>query len=239
MLEELINGVGKLGFKLTSNQLDQFETYYHELHSWNLKTNLTAITDYKGVQVRHFLDSLTISLALPRPIPTGLSLIDIGTGAGFPGLPLKILYPEIRITLLEATSKKVMFLEHLVVALGLSDVTIIAERAEEAAHLSEYRECFEVVVSRAVAELPALAELTLPFCLPGGRAIAQKKGGIGIELDRAAHALEVLGGELAEIKEVPLSILLDRHCLVVIAKTAPTPTAYPRRPGMPAKRPLL
>lgn len=239
VLTELTDGANRLGLELDSRQLEQFEIYYHELVSWNQKTNLTAITDYKSVQIKHFLDSLTIAPALPHPFPTELRLLDVGAGAGFPGLPLKILRPQIRLVLLEATGKKVAFLEHIVSALKLTGVEVLAQRAEEAAHTSEYRAHFDIVTSRAVAELPALLELTLPFCRPGGQVIAQKKGDIRTELDRASRALEILGGQLTETKEVNLPLFVDSRCLVVVTKAAPTPDTYPRRPGIPVKRPLI
>ena len=235
----LVSGTRELGLELSTTQLGQFESYFHELETWNQKTNLTAITDYEGVQTKHFLDSLTIAPALPCPTPPGLKMLDLGTGAGFPGLPLKILYPEIKLTLLEATGKKVTFLRHIISTLELAGVTVIAGRAEETAQVPEYRERFDIVVSRAVAELPALLELALPFCSLGGRVIAQKKGDIKAEVGTATRALSVLGGEITEVREIPLSALPDQRCLVIIAKITPTPAFYPRRPGMPAKKPLV
>ena len=239
MLSELISGAARLGFTLDNNQLDRFEIYCRELTAWNQKTNLTAITGYEDIQVKHFLDSLTVATILPNPIPAEFRLLDVGTGAGFPGLPLKILSPEMHLALLEATGKKVAFLEHLISILGLTNTAVIAKRAEEAAHLPEYRAGFEAVTSRAVAELPALLELTLPFCRLGGHLIAQKRGDARAELERSTRALETLGGKLIAVKEVTLPVIPDRHCLVVIAKTEPTPDIYPRRSGMPAKRPLV
>lgn len=239
MLTELTSGAQGLGIELSRAQLDLFEAYYHELVAWNQKTNLTAITDYQDVQVKHFLDSLTIALALPHPVPTGLSLLDVGTGAGFPGLPLKILFPEMRLALLEATGKKAAFLEYLLDKLGIADVAVITQRAEEAAHLPEHRNHYGVVVSRAVAELPTLLELTLPFCHLGGIVIAPKKGDVQEEIDRSARALEILGGTMSEVIEVSLPALPDQRRLIIVTKVASTPTAYPRRPGMPAKKPLV
>ena len=239
MMEILALGSQEFGLKLNSRQLLQFETYFRELVAWNRKFNLTAVTAYEDVQVRHFLDSLTVALALPQSFASGLKVIDVGAGAGFPGLPLKILIPEISLTLLESTHKKAAFLTHLVNTLELDETVILPQRAEEAAHAPAHREHYDVVVSRAVAALPPLLELTLPFCSVGGMLIAQKKGDFKAELGSSASALKILCGEIAEVKEVSLPGLSDKRSLVVVKKVAPTPTPYPRRPGMPVKRPLL
>lgn len=229
----------KFGLELSQDQLSKFEDYYHELMSWNHKINLTAITDYASVQIKHFLDSLTIASVLPKPPPAGIRLLDIGTGAGFPGLPLKILYPNVKLTLLEATGKKAAFLEYIAGRLELSDVTVLYKRAEDAAHLPECRACFEVVTSRAVAELPVLLELALPFCRMEGQVIAMKKGNAWEEIDKSVRALNILGGKVDEVREITLPTIPDKRCLIAITKTALTPVIYPRRPGVPAKRPLV
>ncbi len=239
-MEKLIAGANKLGLQLNSKQLEQFNIYYQELISWNRRMNLTAITDYEEVQVKHFLDSLTITLALGQPADrTSLGIIDVGSGAGLPGLPLKILLPESRLVLLEATAKKATFLHYLKDKLGLENVEIVTGRAEEVAHKSEYRESFDAVLSRAVAPLATLVELTLPFCAIGGSFIAQKKGGIEAEINQATRAITVLGGNLPEVKRIELEEFTDQHQLIVIKKISPTPDQYPRRPGIPAKRPLV
>lgn len=237
-MERLIAGAGKLGLELSPHQLQQFEVYYRELADWNERLNLTTITDYEEVQLKHFLDSLTIVLAWQPPIKGNPRVIDVGTGAGLPGLPLKIAFPGIRLVLLEATLKKAAFLEHIKQKLGLNSVEIVVARAEEAAHLAEYRERFDMVLSRAVAELPALAELCLPFCATGGLFIAQKKGDIEQELKQSAKAIGLMGGSLREVKRIELEELADDRYLVVIEKRQSTPPQYPRRPGMPAKKPL-
>jgi 16S rRNA (guanine527-N7)-methyltransferase len=239
-MEKLIEGAGKLGIEFNARQVKQFELYYQELIEWNRKINLTAITDYSSVQVKHFLDSLTITLALPgeeveRP---DFNIVDIGTGAGFPGLPLKILFAQPRLVLIEPTTKKTAFLHHLIHKLELENVEVLNSRAEEAAHLPLYREQFSLVLSRAVALLPTLVELTLPFCRIGGRFVAQKKGKLDREIDRAEKAIATLGGKLDQIKKIELDEFYDVRYLVIIDKMYPTPIKYPRRPGMPRRRPI-
>jgi len=235
-MERLKVTAAKLGIELTPAQLEQFDAYYHELVDWNQKINLTAITDYEEVQIKHFLDSLTIALVCK---PTkGNSVIDVGTGAGMPGIPLKIAFPDIKLTLLEATAKKVSFLHHIKEKLGLDDVEIIVGRAEEVAHVARYREKFELVLSRAVAPLPTLVELTIPFCALDGSFIAPKKGSVDEEVSRADKAISTLGGRLRELKRIELAEFADERCLIVIDKIAPTPEEYPRRPGVPGKKPL-
>jgi 16S rRNA (guanine527-N7)-methyltransferase len=239
-MEKLKTGAQKLGIHLSPKQIEQFNAYYHELVDWNQRMNLTSITGYEEVQVGHFLDSLAVVLAIKLP-SGGVSsgIIDVGTGAGLPGIPLKIILPGVRLVLLEATLKKAKFLEHLTARLGLDNVEVVVGRAEEVAHDARYRERFDLVLSRAVAPLPTLAELTLPFCVAGGSFIAQKKRDIDAELNSASGAIMTLGGSLREVKEVDLTEFGDRRCLVVIDKVKPTPPQYPRRPGIPAKRPLL
>jgi 16S rRNA (guanine527-N7)-methyltransferase len=238
-MEKLKSGAETLGIILGDEQIGRFEIYYRELVAWNQRINLTSITDYEAVQIKHFLDSLTIAQAYNfRGIREGLKVIDVGTGAGLPGIPLKIVYPEICLALLEATAGKTKFLEHLVGRLGLKDVEIIKGRAEDIARLPRHREKYGLVLSRAVASLPALAELTIPFISIGGMFVAQKKGDIAGELKSAGKAVEVLGGRVKEIKPVKVEGPDDDRCLIVIEKIKETPEKYPRRNGMPEKRPI-
>ena len=239
-MEKLNVGAKKLGLHLTPQQLEQFHIYYQELIDWNQRMNLTAITGYEEVQIKHFLDSLTVLLALKQPMGSGsFQLIDVGTGAGIPGIPLKILLPDIKLVLLDATAKKAAFLYHIKQKLELDGVEIVVGRAEDVAHKAQYREKFELVLSRAVARLPTLVELTLPFCAVGGSFVAQKKGLIDPELSQAVRAISLLGGNFREMKRVDLEEFTDERWLITIDKVLPTPQQYPRRPGIPAKRPLL
>ena len=166
--------------------------------------------------------------------------MDVGAGAGIPGLPLRILFPEINLVLLEATAKKAAFLNYLCSKLEMGNVEVVLGRAEEVAHLAQYREKFHIVLARGVAPLPTLVELTLPFCIVGGSLIAQKKGDTTTsEISRADKAISLLGGKLREVKRIGLEEFTDERQLVIIDKVSPTPRQYPRRPGIPAKKPLL
>ncbi len=239
-MKKLESGAEKLGIELSPKQLEQFQVYYQELIDWNQRLNLTRITGYEEVQTKHFLDSLTVVLALPQKIGrVGFRVIDVGTGAGIPGIPLKILIPDIKLVLLDATAKKATFLHHIRDKLGLDNVEIVVGRAEEVAQEAKYRDNFDLVLSRAVAPLPTLVELTLPFCALGGSFIAQKKGDIAPEISQAAKAISLLGGNLREVRKIELAEFTDERWLIIIDKVSPTPQKYPRRPGIPAKRPLV
>jgi 16S rRNA (guanine527-N7)-methyltransferase len=235
-MQLLVSGAAEMGLTLDQVQLDLFQTYYEELADWNRRLNLTSITGFDDVQLKHFLDSLTVTLA-GQPLEDA-RVIDIGAGAGFPGLPLKIVFPDMKLVLLESRGKKATFLEHIVKKLGYADIEVIARRAEEAARLTNYRESFDIVLARAVAPLPELVELALPFAGTGSVFIAQKKGGIDTEVEEAAEAIKLLGGHLREVKTVDLKELAGDRRLVIIDKVSLTPQAYPRRPGMPKKRPI-
>lgn len=239
-MERLDIGAKRLGLELNQGQLEQFHTYYQELVDWNKRINLTRIIDYEEVQIKHFLDSLTVALVWETLTPgVGLRLIDVGTGVGIPGIPLKIVFPDIKLVLLDSVAKKAAFLHHLNHKLGLDNVEIVVGRAEEVAHEAPYRETFDIVLSRGVAPLATLVELTLPFCTIGGSFIAQKKGAIDQEIRQASKAISLLGGRLREMKRVNLEEFTDKRQLVIIDKVLPTPPKYPRRPGIPEKRPLL
>jgi 16S rRNA (guanine527-N7)-methyltransferase len=236
-MEALINGArALLNLELTPAQVSAFQVYSDELRAWNEKFNLTAITQPQDIQIKHFLDSLSVLKAMDGGQP--LRVIDVGTGAGFPGVPLKIVCPAIQLTLVEATSKKVSFCEHLVQTLKLSAVTVVNARAEEVGQRPEHRERYDWALARAVAEMPTLAEYLLPLVKRGGRALAQKGKDALAETYGASRAIQKLGGELEQILEVELPGIAEPRYLVVLKKIAATPPRYPRRPGVPVKTPL-
>ncbi|HHX44002.1 MAG TPA: 16S rRNA (guanine(527)-N(7))-methyltransferase RsmG [Chloroflexi bacterium] len=250
-MELLRAGAASLGLTLGASHLRAFETYYRELAAWNQQFNLTAITGYQEVQRRHFLDSLSCLLALPvgapAPLPDevaiqvgsgSLRVADVGSGAGFPGLPLKIMLPDARVTLIEATGKKAAFLQHMVRLLGLQGVEVLAARAEDVGRMPEHREQYDLVVARAVAPLGVLAEYCLPLCRLQRRMVAQKGSEGAEEAEAALPAIARLGGALISVKSLAHEALPPGRTLVVIDKVARTPEAYPRRPGIPSKRPL-
>jgi 16S rRNA (guanine527-N7)-methyltransferase len=240
-MQRLIEGTKALGLSLTPEQQAGFQLYYEELVAWNQKFNLTAITGYEQVQIRHFLDSLSCLLAhearqaLSRP---NARVIDVGSGAGLPGIPLKLVCPGTRMTLLEATGKKVAFLQYVLDRLGLHRIEAIKGRAEELAHEPAHRQQYDLALARAVADLSVVAEYTLPFCKIGGWLVAQKGEAGAAEAWSAEKAITLLGGELCRVVPVELSGLPEDRSLVVVEKVSPTPDAYPRRPGIPSKRPL-
>jgi len=239
MMERLVEGARQLSLHLAEHQLQQFQTYCEQLVEWNRRVNLTGITDYEEIQVKHFVDSLSIIPALEgaKWVDDSFSLLDIGTGAGMPGIPLKLVYPRARLVLLDSVAKKTAFLTHVVGELGLEGVEILTRRAEDIGHLTDYRETFDLVVCRAVSQLAAVAELTLPFCRIGGLAVVPKKDSVEGELSQAGRAIDILGGRLKGVREVPIK-QLEQHVLVIMEKTSTTPPAYPRRAGLPSKRPL-
>ena len=222
--------VEEWGFVLTAVQRAQFATYAEMLLVWNQKMNLTAVRTLPGIQTRHFVDSLRCATVMGEL--NGRSLIDVGTGAGFPGLPLKILYPDLKLTLVESVGKKTRFLEAVVAALELTDVAVYSERAETLGQDPDLREQFDWAVARAVAALPVLAEYLLPFCQVGGHMLAQKGEMALQEVAAAKTAVSLLGGA------DPQLLSAGAGNLVLIEKIAPTPAKYPRRAGLPLKRPL-
>lgn len=232
------NAAQKFGVELSPAISEQFSTYARDMLDWNEnRANLTAITDPDAVETRHFLDS--ISLLGHVAIPQNARLIDVGTGAGFPGLVLKIIRPDIALTLMDSVGKKTAFLSHMVETLQLSNVQVVTSRAEDAGQNTAHREKYEVVVARAVAHLPVLAEYLLPLCKVGGICVAMKGESAAREFDEAAYALETLGGKGIANHRVELPGVDEAHYLIVIEKIRPTPAQYPRQAGTPAKRPLF
>jgi 16S rRNA (guanine527-N7)-methyltransferase len=234
MIDLLATTAQSWGLTLDQRQLGQFATYARELRRWNERINLTAITDEREIVTRHFLDSLRCALSWGA---SPGSLIDVGTGAGFPGLPLKILRPELRLTLVESIEKKAAFLKHIAAELDLSEVVMLVARAETAGHDIAHRERYDVATARAVAELRVLAEYCLPLCRVGGRFLAPKGDLIEREIADAQATIGRLGGQISGVEVVDLPDV-ERRTLVVVEKLAPTPGQYPRAVGVPAKRPL-
>ncbi len=227
----------QLNINLTAAQLAAFDTYAQELMAWNAHTNLTAITEREAIAVRHFADSLSCLTVMRGRLGAG-RVIDVGTGAGFPGLPLKIVCPTIHLTLVEATGKKVAFLEHVVAKLGLGQVTFVNERAEAIGQMPEHREKYDWVLARAVAGMPTLAEYLLPLAKVGGHCLAQKGETAPQEINEAQTAIKLLGGHVEQLRVVELPTVAETRYLVELKKIAATPPKYPRRPGMPNKRPI-
>jgi 16S rRNA (guanine527-N7)-methyltransferase len=235
-MNELATWAASFGLNLTDEQLAQFAVYEALLLEWNERISLTAIREPRAIRIRHFLDSLSCA-TVTGPL-NGQSLIDVGSGAGFPGLPLKILYPAIRLTLVDSVAKKTRFLELVVGELGLREVTVITGRAEALGREIAHREQYDWVVARAVAELRVLAEYLLPLARVGGFALAQKGDSARPESVAAAQAVALLGGGEVTITSIHLPETDQTHNLVLIPKVRPTAARYPRRPGVPAKRPL-
>jgi 16S rRNA (guanine527-N7)-methyltransferase len=224
-----------LGISLNDEQLRQFARYQALILEWNERINLTAVKEPHEIQRRHFVDSLTCTLLTGNL--TGKSLVDVGSGAGFPGLPLKILYPEMKLTLVDSVGKKIAFLERVAAELGLAQVTLVSARAEVLGQDALHREQYDWAVARAVAHLSPLMEYLLPLCRVGGHALAQKGAKASLELLDAQEAIDVLGGGEASVTSVMLEGQGEAN-LVLVAKIKPTPADYPRRSGIPTKRPL-
>lgn len=219
---------------LTDNQVNMFNTYYEELVMKNKVMNLTAITDYEDVVRKHFIDSLMISRNVDMNAIS--TVCDIGTGAGFPGIPLKITYPHIHITLVDSVNKRIQFLSEIVDKLDLTDVELVHSRTEDLARNTKYREKFDLVTARAVAALNVLSEYCLPYVKTGGHFAAYKSGNIEQELKEATNAIKILGGE--EEKVDVFDFYDMKRSIVLIKKVKKTSMEYPRKAGIPSKKPL-
>ena len=236
-MEKLVQAAQELfHIHLTGRQVISLVTYERELLDWNQKFNLTAIRDTESIRIKHFLDSFSCVLAWGANPPH--HLVDVGTGAGFPGLPLKILYPPMRATLIESVGKKAMFCEHIVRMLGLENVQVIKARAEEVGQMPEHREKYDYAVARAVAGMNVLSEYLLPLVRMDGTMLAQKGESGPAEAQSAEKVMKLLGGKLKQVIQVNLPGVADDRYLVIVNKLHATPPKYPRKPGMPMKQPL-
>ena len=221
---------------ITTAQVTALLMYEKELLDWNQKFNLTAIRDTDSIRTKHFLDSFSCVLAWKSSPPN--RLVDIGTGAGFPGIPLKILYPNLKLTLVESVGKKAIFCQHMVRVLGLEHVEVIQARAEDLGQNPQHRETYDWAVARSVANLNVLSEYLIPLAKIGGNVLAQKGESGPAEAQSAEKAMELLGGKLKQLIAVHLPGVADDRYLVVMEKVAATPPKYPRKPGIPMKMPL-
>ena len=228
------NSMKSIGIELTDSQLNAFETYYDMLIDRNKVMNLTAITEFDEVMDKHFLDSVYLFRSIK--LEADYKLVDIGTGAGFPGIPLKIVFPELKITLLDSLNKRVGFLNDLIEELNLNDIEAIHGRAEDIARNMAYRASYDIAVSRAVANLSTLSEYCLPFVKIGGKFVSYKSGDCADEVDNAKAAIHLLGGKINKIDEFSYSN--NSRSFIVIDKVMNTSNKYPRKAGLPSKKPL-
>ena len=233
MLKEKLQ---QLNIHADAKMLDQFDQFYHLLVEWNKVMNLTGITDYEDVVEKHFVDSLSLVHAMDmQKIST---VIDVGTGAGFPGIPLKIAFPHLQVVLLDSLNKRINFLNEVIARLGLKKIQAIHGRAEEYARKTEYRETFDLCVSRAVANLSVLSEYCVPYIRVGGIFISYKSGEIEDEVKNARKAIDILGGTIRDVVKFDLPGTEIHRSFVIIEKNRPTQKKYPRKAGTPAKEPL-
>lgn len=235
-VEWLTEKLHEQGIELTDKQRQQFQTYYKLLVEWNEKMNLTSITDEHEVYLKHFYDSITPSFYFDFEQP--LSICDVGAGAGFPSIPLKIIYPELKVTIVDSLNKRIHFLNHLATELGLDQVSFVHDRAETYGK-GAYRESYDIVTARAVARLSVLSELCLPLVKKSGQFIALKSAKGEEELEEAQFAIDILGGSVAATYIFDLPEDAGERQMIVIDKRRQTSKKYPRKPGTPNKSPLL
>lgn len=237
-------GCRALGVPLSDKQVEQFELYYRYLVEWNERFNLTAITGYEEVQTKHFLDSIAAwpliveELGLSTPLTRPMHLVDVGTGAGFPGIPLKIIAPRLKLTLMDGTGKKIAFLQQLGIVLELNNVEVVQARAEEMGQQTRFRGQFDLVTARAVAPLNTLVEYLLPLARRDGYAVIYKGPSAAQEFVEARKAIELLGGETTRMAPVSVPLLDEKRFVLLIHKAKPTPPQYPRGQGLARKKPL-
>ncbi|PPA68476.1 16S rRNA (guanine(527)-N(7))-methyltransferase RsmG [Jeotgalibacillus proteolyticus] len=224
------------GIELSAHQLQQFSRYYEILVEWNEKMNLTAITDRKEVYLKHFFDSISAGFYLDFTKP--LSICDVGAGAGFPSIPLKICFPQLEVSIVDSLNKRITFLNHLASELKLENVHFYHDRAETFGQNKSHRESYDLVTARAVARLSVLSELCLPLAKPGGRFAAMKAASATDELQDAKRAIKTLGGGEINVHSFELPIEESERSIIVVDKSVSTPKKYPRKPGTPNKSPL-
>lgn len=234
--EIIVQAAHEYGLALTEEQVEKYNTYFELLVEWNEKINLTAITAPQEVAVKHMIDSL--SCYDESIFKKEAKIIDVGTGAGFPGLPLKIFRPDLKLTLFDSLNKRILFLQTVANSLGITDIQFVHSRAEDGGKNKRLREQYDIAVSRAVARLNVLCEWCLPFVAVGGFFIALKGSQYSQEVNEARGALQLLGGEIIKIEKIKLPGLDDVRAVVYIKKVKKTPMSYPRRPGMAEKNPL-
>jgi 16S rRNA (guanine527-N7)-methyltransferase len=237
MIDVVKEAAERFGVTINPAQAAALQTIHEDLIDWNTRINLTAITEPDAVRVRHLLDSLSLSLVVA--FAEGMRVIDVGTGAGFPGLVIAVMYPGVDITLMDSTGKKLKFADHIAQKLGLDNVRTLHMRAEDAGRDRKHREQYDVVLARAVARLPALLEYTLPLLRVDGAFIGMKGTTAFEEVDDAGPALRVLGGKVADVIPVDLPLQEHPHYLIPVSKVKPTPKDYPRLPGTPTREPIM
>lgn len=234
--EILVDGSAEFGVKLDTGRQEAFKKYMELLKEWNQKMNLTAIEEDNEVAMKHFVDSLSILPFIPK---SNCRIADIGTGAGFPGIPVKIVRDDVEVMLVDSLDKRVTFLKEVIATLQLTGISAVHSRAEEFGARTEYRQAFDLVTARAVAGLPVLLEYCLPLVKVGGLFIAMKGSNIEEELKQSPKALEILGGKLEAVKEMCLPFSDIKRNIILVRKFRQTPTKYPRKPGKPSKEPLI
>ncbi|MCR6098488.1 16S rRNA (guanine(527)-N(7))-methyltransferase RsmG [Salipaludibacillus agaradhaerens] len=224
------------GIALKEEQMTKFQRYYEILVDWNDRMNLTAITDKEEVYLKHFYDSITA--AFYKDFTEPLTIVDVGAGAGFPSLPLKICFPHINVTIVDSLNKRITFLNALASELNLKGVSFYHDRAEQFGRKKDHREQYDMAISRAVARLPVLTELCLPLVKKGGQFIAMKGAGASEELEDAKKAIQILGGDVTHTHQFQLPIEKSERSIINIRKEKATPKTYPRKPGTPNKQPI-
>lgn len=225
----------KINIELDKNQIEKFYKYMDLLIEWNEKINLTAITNEKDILVKHFIDSLTIQ----RYLGDAVNIIDVGTGAGFPGIPIKIVNPNLKVVLVDSLNKRINFLQEVIKQLNLDNIEVIHARAEDLGQNKKYREAFDIVTSRAVANMSVLSEYLLPLARVNGKCICMKGSDVEEELENSKYAINLLGGKIEQVDKFELSNDRIGRNIIIVKKLKNTPNSYPRKAGTPAKKPLI